>query len=138
MRVLWIAAVVANLAIAGAAGAQSSIYSGGDTTYRPQDYRFNASADDGRYRDPAPSVRSQITDRKLHDLMSRAQTAFKKARTQREKGNAEAACRSMRQAIDLEKQYVSRKNTLYPELIRDTRPGLYEDLETEFCASVRS
>lgn len=84
--------------------------------------------------------RGGYSDRMLHSRLANIQTStrdtFLRAEAQKEGGENEAACKTMRKAIERDRRYMALKKKLYPETER-TEEIYYQDLETEYCGSER-
>ncbi|MDC7683356.1 hypothetical protein PQU92_08715 [Asticcacaulis sp. BYS171W] len=72
------------------------------------------------------------------ELRQKTRTVFLAAQTQKANGKHEAACRSMRKAIALDKRYQKAKVRGHVRPVEENYDDLYRDLETEYCAAVRS
>ncbi|ADU12459.1 hypothetical protein [Asticcacaulis excentricus] len=73
----------------------------------------------------------------LADLQSSTRDTFLKAQAYRDRGEDEAACKTLRKAIEKDRRYMASKKKLYPETEMPDESS-YQGLEAEYCGSERS
>lgn len=102
-----------------------------DGPYQERDYR-PGSSNEGLYK-PTPS-RSGTA---VADLRKRTRTTFELAQAQKAEGDTAAACKSIRKAIELDRRYIERKNSVARYETTKTDESYYQAIEAEYCGAER-
>lgn len=79
---------------------------------------------------------NRMLQSRLADMQSSARNTFLRAQAQKEEGEDDAACKTMRKAIEKDRRYMASKKRLYPET-ETTDEAYYHDIEAEYCGSER-
>ncbi|MFN3807183.1 hypothetical protein [Asticcacaulis sp.] len=73
---------------------------------------------------------------RLADLQTSTRDTFLRAQAYRDRGEDEAACKTLRKAIEKDRRYMASKKKLYPETEMPEESS-YQGLEAEYCGSER-
>ena len=103
-----------------------------DNVYRDRDYRPGTN-NEGVYK-PGPERSGWAV---VIDLRKRTRTTFEQAQAQKARGDAAAACKSIRKAIKLDRRFVERRNSVAPDTPLNTDESHYRDIEAEYCGTER-